>query len=112
MKKPAEILEEFQLKLKNIPDKKLRVKEITEFSVVYGDCFGWELIPLLEEGIETARANGDQSGEVLCFCNLAFMNRVNGLEAPAKYSISLEKLTEMVEALEHDSDAYALGLNM
>jgi serine phosphatase RsbU (regulator of sigma subunit) len=112
MKKPAEILAEFQEKLKKIHDRKGRVREIVEFSVVYGDCYGAGITPLLEYGIEEARATGDKVGETLCFCNLAFMNRVTGMNSPAKYTVSLQDLTLMVDEIKSEPESYAMGLNM
>ena len=112
MKKPDEILIEFQSKLKTLPDKQARVREIADFAVVYGDCYGTKIISLLEEGIELAREIGDKVGEILCFCNLAFVNRVTSINGPVKYSTSLQELTEMVDGLKTDPDSYAMGINM
>jgi serine phosphatase RsbU (regulator of sigma subunit) len=112
MKKPAEILMQFQSRLRSIPDKQARVREIVDFSVIYGDCYGASLVPILEEGIEMAREGGDKVGETLCFCNLAFMNRVSGESAPAKYSTTLPQLIQMVEEIKTVPESYALGLNM
>lgn len=112
MKKPNEIFIEFQHKLKTIPDKQVRVREIADFSLIYGDCYGVQIASLLEEGIELAREIDDKVGETLCFCNLAFMNRVTGINSPSKYSITLQELTQMVDDIKIDPDSYVLGLNM
>jgi serine phosphatase RsbU (regulator of sigma subunit) len=112
MKKPDEILVEFQDKLKTISDKRTRVQEIVEFSIVYGDCYGLKIITLLEEGIELAREINYKVGETLCFCNVAFMNRVTGLYADSKYIATLQELTQMVNDIKDHTDEYAMGLNM
>src|SRR4051812_1525620 len=102
MIKPNEVFSEFQNRLKTFPDKKTRVREIVEFSVVYGDCFNDKIISLLEEGIDLAREIGDKAGETLCYCNIAFTNRVTGIEVPTKYAISIEDLTQMVNDIKND----------
>jgi len=112
MKKPDQIFIEFQNKLKSLPDKETCIQEILDFSLIYGDCYGERLIDLLEEGIELAREIDDKVGETLCFCNLVFLTRVTGVDAPSKYSISLEELTQKVDDIKIHPEHYALGLNM
>ena len=112
MKKSNEILEEFQNKLETISDKGIRIQEIVEFSLVYGDCYGFKIIGLLEEGIELAREIGDKAGETLCFCNLAFINRVTGVYVDSKYLHTLEELMHMVDEIKDHPNAYSMGLNM
>ncbi|WP_317897007.1 tetratricopeptide repeat protein [Aurantibacillus circumpalustris] len=112
MKKPSEILTEFENKLKTIKDPKERIKEIVDFSVIYGDNYSTEILPLLEEGIELAREIGDKVGETLCFCNLSFLIRVTGVKLDSKYSTTLEELTQMVQDIKPYTEDYAMGLNM
>jgi serine phosphatase RsbU (regulator of sigma subunit) len=112
MKKPNEIFIEFQNKLDVLADKKSRVQEIVEFSVIYGDNYGVKIIPFLEQGIELSREINDKSGEILCFCNLAFIDRVTGVMKSSKYSNTLQELTEKVESIKTDPESYAMGLNM
>src|SRR5690348_7233436 len=112
MIKPDQVFSEFQDKIKMLPDKKNRVREIAEFSVVYGDCYNVKIISLLENAIDMAREIGDKEGEVLCYCNLAFTNRVTGLNAPTKYDVSFDELIKRVEDVRSDPDAYTMGLNM
>lgn len=112
MKKASDIFEEFKNKLNDLPDKQMRIREIVDFSVVYGDCYAGKLNTLLEEGIELAREMGDKVGETLCFCNLAFMDRVTGLNLRSKYSVNLQELTQMVDGIKSYPQDYAMGLNM
>lgn len=112
MKKPEEVFIDFREKLVKVSDKKSRVREIVDFSIVYGDCYGSRIIELLEEGIVLAKESDDKVGETLCYCNLAFTNRVTGLNAPSPYAVTFPELSKMVEDISFDLDAYTMGINM
>jgi hypothetical protein len=93
MKSPTEILTEFENKLDTIPDKKRYIREIIEFSTIYGDNYGYGIVRLVEKGIELSKEIGDKVGEVLCYCHLGFANRTTGLEPSGKYTLSLDELS-------------------
>jgi serine phosphatase RsbU (regulator of sigma subunit) len=112
MKSPTEILTEFQNKLDTIPDKKRYIREIVEFSTIYGDNYGSGIVTLIEKGLELSKEIGDKVGEVLCYCHLGFVNRTTGQEPSGKNMLSLDELRKMVDEIKHDQEMYAIALNL
>lgn len=111
MKKPQEILDDFRKELDATPDKKQKVEKILEFGLTFGDNFGDRMINLFEEGIAISKEINFKAGEVICFYNvLFFVGMTKGVQ-DAKYRLSLEDATNMLNELKHDSQWYPLGLN-
>jgi serine phosphatase RsbU (regulator of sigma subunit) len=111
MRKPIEILNEFEHKLLAQPSDKARVEEIIYFAQIYGDCFGDKIVPILERGIELSRKIDYVVGETLSFCNLAFFSRVSSSATLGKYTAGVKELEESVERTK-GHELYPMGLNM
>jgi serine phosphatase RsbU (regulator of sigma subunit) len=112
LKKPEEILIEFQNKRTSIPDKKKEVHEIIDFVNVYGDSYGSKIIPIIEDGISLSKEMGLESEEIVCYYLLAFVQGVTEGNVKSQYSTTISETLDMSKRLNKDSEWYAYGLSM
>jgi tetratricopeptide (TPR) repeat protein len=112
VKKPQEILDEFETKLETITDTRLKVREIINFVIVYGDSYGVKMEPLIGRGINLSREVGFEAGEVICYFNLAFFSNATGAGALAKYDRTFPEIVEMISKLKGDTEWYPFALSL
>jgi tetratricopeptide (TPR) repeat protein len=113
LKKPTEILNDFEKKISSIPDKKVRINEILEFVNIYGDTFSQKIVPLIEKGIELSREIEYEAGEIICFFNLSFFTSMTQGKIESPISYAMPDYIVMIEKLKAlDSEWYSYGLNM
>lgn len=112
MKKPDEILQEFNQKLATISDKKKQVYEIVNFMTNYGDSYGPAIVPVIDRGINISKEIGFKEGELVCHYNLAFFNTMTHGQTESKHLGTVPPITETIESLQNDSEMYSLGLNL
>jgi tetratricopeptide (TPR) repeat protein len=111
VKKPDEILTDFQKELDATTDTRQKVEMILEFGLTYGDNFGDKMIDVFEEGIKLSREIGFKGGEVICYYNVLFFTGMTKGAQNGKYNLSVEDATKLLLELEQDSEWYPLGLN-
>lgn len=112
MKKPDKILAEFNQKLASIPDKKKQVREIIDFITVYGDTYGHDIVPVIDEGISISKEIGFEPGELICYYNLAFFSVMTHGKLKSKHAETIPLVTETIHKLKGDMEWYSMGLNI
>lgn len=111
MKKPQQIISEFEQKLNALTDKKAKVVEILDFALLYGDSFGEDIIKILEDGTEISKEIGFKQGEVICYIHLLFFGSMTKGHAETKYSRNVNEIIEMLESIQDDHEWFPIGLN-
>jgi serine phosphatase RsbU (regulator of sigma subunit) len=113
LKKPEEILTEFEEQLALVPDKKEQVQKIMEFLNIYGDSYGGKAVHLIDYGIRISREIEYEVGEVLCFYNLIFFTHAlsSGVNQ-SKYFAEIPPVEELADKLAGNAEWYPYGLSM
>lgn len=111
MKKPSEILSEFNAHIDSLPDKEKQVREIIDFLMIYGDTYGDKILPVINKGISIARSINFEAGETFCQYHLMFWQGVTQGNTTSVNQISMEDLAKMLDKLKGDEDMYSLGHN-
>jgi serine phosphatase RsbU (regulator of sigma subunit) len=111
LKKPEEILQEFNTKLNATPNKKEKVYAVIDFVMIYGDSYSREIIPILDQGLNISREIGFEAGEIICLYNLAFFNQVTQGEVFSRHISSMTDLHSLAEKMKGE-DFYTLALSL
>jgi serine phosphatase RsbU (regulator of sigma subunit) len=113
LKKPQEILEQFNLKLSNESDPKTQVNHIIDFCIIYGDTYGDKIVPLIDKGISISRQIDFEPGEIICHYNRTFYQS-RTLGAPKSRDVGLSSLSpsEILDRLKCEPNLHTLGIGL
>lgn len=111
MKKPEDILVEFNQQLETIPDKHDKVRAIIEFVVIYGDSYGSKILPVFDKGVAISKEIGYIGAEMILYYNLLFFKGIAHSEIESPHFDTMPSLSEMNEKLNADEEWKAMGLN-